>query len=54
LEPELKEEIEKLKMKIVELTNKVNMTISFDEKEEYQKEIELVKKQIVVLEKLKI
>lgn len=53
LENELEREIERLKMKKVELTNKMNLTISFDEKEDYMKEIEIIQKQIEVLEKFK-
>ncbi|MEM7824962.1 MAG: hypothetical protein QXO27_03230 [Candidatus Aenigmatarchaeota archaeon] len=53
LESDVKIEIEKLKSKILELTNKMNLAISFDEKEEYKKEIDILQRQIEVLEKLK-
>lgn len=50
---EIENEIDKLRMKKVEITNKINLTNSFDEKEEYAKELEVIQKQINVLEKLK-
>lgn len=53
LEADLEKEIERLKVKKVELTNKMNLTTSFDEKEEYTKEIEIIQRQIEVLEKFK-
>ena len=46
-------EIEKLKMRKVEITHKLNMTDFVDEKEEYMKELESIQKQIEVLERLK-
>jgi len=53
LETEFEKAVERLKMKKVELTNKINLSDSFDEKEEYIKELEIIQKQINVLEKLK-
>lgn len=47
-------EIEKLKVKKVELVNKMNLTTDFDEKEELQREVERLQKQIDILEKLKV
>ncbi|MBI2005147.1 MAG: hypothetical protein HYS80_00080 [Candidatus Aenigmarchaeota archaeon] len=49
----IEDEIERLKMKKVEITHKLNMTDYVDEKEEYTKELELIQKQIDVLERLK-
>ena len=46
-------EIEKLKMRKVEIIHKLNMTDFVDEKEEYMKELESIQKQIEVLERLK-
>jgi len=50
---EIVEEIEKLKAKKVELTNKMNMTISFDEKEDFRQDIARINAQIEILEKFK-
>ena len=50
---EIEKEIERLKMKKVELLGKMNMTHDFDEKAEYEKEIEKIDKQIKLLEKMK-
>ena len=47
------DEIEKLKVRRMETTNKMNMTISFDDKEEYRAEIARINEQISVLEKFK-
>lgn len=46
-------EIEKLKVRKVELVNRMNLTTDFDDKEELQREIERLQKQIDILEKLK-
>lgn len=51
---EIEEEIERLKMKKVEIVSKINLANSFDEKEEHAKDLEIIQKQIEVLEKLKI
>ncbi len=50
---EISEEIEKLKLKKVELTNKMNMTVSFDEKEDLKQDIARINAQIEILEKFK-
>lgn len=50
---EIEDEIDKLRAKKVEIVNKINLTSSFDEKEEYTRELEILQKQIDVLEKLK-
>ncbi len=47
-------EIERLKSKKIEVTNKINMTSDFNEKEELQMEIKRIQNQIDVLEKLKL
>jgi|GEM_PF-3282841 len=47
------EEIEKLKLRKVELTNKVNMTVSFDDKEDLKEDIARINAQIEILEKFK-
>jgi len=46
-------EIQKLKARKVEITNKMNLVISFDEKEELQEEVKRIQKQIDTLEKFK-
>ncbi len=46
-------EIEKLKLKKVELTNKINMTTDFDEKDRFERELAKIGEQIRLLEKLK-
>lgn len=48
---EVEDEIEALRLKKVELTNRMNMAISFDEKEEYQQDISRISSQIDILEK---
>jgi len=48
------DEIERLKMKKVEITHKLNLTEFVDEKEEYMKDLEIIQKQIDILERLKI
>ena len=47
------EEIEKLKVKRLELTNKMNMTTSFDDKEDLREEIARINAQIDILGKFK-
>lgn len=46
-------EIEKLKMRKVELTNKLNLVEEFEEKEQIESEIARIQKQIEILERLK-
>ncbi len=46
-------EIERLKMKKVEITNKLNLAEFIDEKEEYNKQIELIQRQIEILERMR-
>ena len=41
-------------MKKVEITHKINMTEYVDEKEEYMEGLELIQRQIDILEKLKM
>lgn len=50
---DIDDEIEKLKMKKVEITHWLNQSEFVDEKEEYTKELELIQKQIEVLERMK-
>lgn len=50
---DIDEEIGKLKARKVEITNKMNLITSFDEKEELQEEIKRIQKQIDTLEKFK-
>jgi len=50
---EIEEEIEKLKMKKIELVSKINLTTDFDEKEELQQQVERIQNQIDTLEKFK-
>lgn len=50
---DIESEIEKLKMKKVEITHRLNMTEFFDEKEEYTKELEIIQRQIDILERMK-
>ena len=51
---DIEDEIERLKMKKVEITHKINMTEYVDEKEEYMKGLEIIQRQIDILERLKI
>ena len=51
---DIEDEIDRLKMKKVEITHKLNMTEFVDEKEDYIKELEIIQKQIDILERLKI
>ena len=48
---EIEREIEKLKMKKVELANRINLTRDFEEREELQREIDRIQAQIEILEK---
>jgi len=45
-------EIENLKLKKVDLTNRMNITDDYDEKESMKETIEKIQKQIEILEKL--
>lgn len=51
---DIEDEIERLKMKKVEITHRINMTEFVDEKEDYTKELEIIQRQIDILEKLKM
>jgi hypothetical protein len=51
---DIEDEIGKLKSRKVELTNKMNMTTSFDDKEDLKQDIGRLDAQIEILEKLKI
>lgn len=53
LPEDIEEEIEKLKLRKVELTNKMNLTTDYEEKEEIKQSIDNIQKQIDLLEKLK-
>lgn len=53
MKEDIDREIEKMKMRKVELVSKLNLINNFDEKEELQNEIEIIQKQIDVLEKFK-
>lgn len=46
-------EIEKLRMKKVEMANRINLAKDFDEKEELQLQISRIQQQIETLEKFK-
>lgn len=50
---DIENEIERLKMKKVEITNKLNLAEYIDEKEEYTKQLEIVQKQIEILERMR-
>ncbi|MEK6910029.1 MAG: hypothetical protein AABW61_03065 [Candidatus Aenigmatarchaeota archaeon] len=47
------DEIERLKMKKVEITHRLNTSEFVDEREEYTKELEIIQRQIDILERLK-
>ena len=51
---DINDEIERLKMKKVEITHKLNMAEFIDEKDEYTKDLEILQKQIDILERLKM
>ena len=51
---DIDDEIERLKMKKVEITHKLNLAEFVDEKEDYTKDLEIIQRQIDILEKLKI
>jgi hypothetical protein len=50
---DIAEEIEKLKLKKLELTNRMNMAVSFDDKEDIRQEIVRITAQIEILDKFK-
>ncbi len=50
---DIESEIEKLRLKKVELTNKLNIEYDFDEKEEIRKEVQSIQQQIDTLERYK-
>ena len=49
---DLAAEIEKLKLKKIELTNKINIVNNFEEQEDLKRRVELIHNQIETLEKL--
>lgn len=53
LSAEAEREIEKLKLKKSELTNKVNLTNNFEEKDRLERQLSAINSQIKLLEKLK-
>ena len=50
---DIDEEIENLKLKKVEITNRMNLTTDYDEKEEMKETVDKIQRQIEILEKLK-
>jgi len=50
---DVEEEIEKLKVRKIELTNRMNMTTAFDDKEDLKQDISRITAQIDILEKFK-
>jgi len=50
---DIEEEIEKLKLRKIELTNRMNMTTSFDDKEDLKQDVTRIAAQIELLEKFK-
>ncbi|MEM5801891.1 MAG: hypothetical protein QXQ18_00690 [Candidatus Aenigmatarchaeota archaeon] len=53
LQKDVEEEIEKLKSKKMELVNKINLTLDFEERDNLEKEVEKIEEQIQLLEKMK-
>ena len=51
---DIEDEIEKLKMKKVELVHKINLTMDFEEKEGLQAQVNQIQKQIETLEKFRV
>jgi hypothetical protein len=51
LKSDIEEEIERLKIRKIEITNKINLISNFDEKEEMKSEVQRIQKQIETLEK---
>lgn len=52
MQDDVEMEIEKMRVRIVELTNRVNLVSDYDEKENMKSEIERIQKQISTLERL--
>jgi len=50
---DVEEEIENLKLKKVEIVNKMNLTTDYDEKEEMKESVDKIQRQIEILERLK-
>lgn len=50
---EIDNEIEKLQIKKIEIVNKLNSGVSLEEKEEYDKYLDIIQKQINILETIK-
>ena len=50
---EIDSEIEKLQIKKIDIVNKLNSGVSFEEKEEYDKYLDIIQKQINILETMK-
>jgi hypothetical protein len=50
---DITEEIEKLRARKIELTSKMNLTVSFDDKEQFKEDITNINAQIDILEKFK-
>lgn len=53
MQSDIENEIEKLKIKKIDLVNKINLTSSFDEKEEYDRYLDIIQKQINILENMR-
>jgi len=53
LREDAEEEIEKLKMRKVELTNRLNLVKDYDEREQMKADIEKIQMQIKILERMK-
>lgn len=50
---DVEDEIEKLKSRKIELTNRMNLSTSFDDKEELKQDVSRITAQIELLEKLR-
>ena len=53
LPEDVEAEVEKLRIKKIELANRLNLTNDYDEKEELRSDIERIQKQIDTLERFK-
>ncbi len=51
---DIDDEIERLKIKKVEINHKLNLAEFVDEKEEYTRDLEIIQRQIDILERLKM
>lgn len=51
LPQDVSSEVEKLKLRKIDLTNKMNLTSDFEEKEEMESQIKIIQNQIETLEK---